>query len=286
MKLNKQFVTVFSISVILLFTVFITITIARTILIGGVDFRIVPAKNFFSMGEPVDLRFEFKNNSANSVEIPFKGIQTGLIEVYLSKDGKDFRQYATLGWGSREIRRGGGLRELKGNSTYETSATMLWNVKPSYYRYGKITNSELDKVDRRILTTLPFSEPGTYFLKAKTLIREDVNKQETFTIESDIITILIVDPPSDEIDTWNLIKNEPEYAFFIQHGQFSDKVRSKEKRDSLLAEITRKISNRPNSFYGKEFKQSFEKFQEKEEKKEERKQKVLEKIQKERQRRN
>ena len=279
MKIKIYFATL-SISLFLLCTGLVP-SLAQAFSNGNVDFQITSSKDSYTLGEPIDLNFTFKNNGTDKTVVPIAGVKTGSIHVFISKDGNDYRRYSTAGWGTLDLA-GGGLTELKPTEAYKTSASVLWNGKPSYDHMSKSSAKIFDEMDRRVLTYLPFSEPGDYFLKAVSFVAQDLEGIETLEIESQPVLISIVEPKFEELETWNVIKNEPELGFFIQHGRFSDRVRSKEKRENLMKEVTKRIGNRPDGFYAKHFKKAYEKFI----KKEEKKQRFLEKVRKQRQGRN
>lgn len=236
------------------------------------ELLVKPSKQSYVLGEVVRLDFVIKNSGVKDITIMGSlKIEDGYLNVYISKDGKNFGQYNHTKWGTDDTYRP--PVKLKPGEGITNSATILWNMKPNINGLNETVAKKA--VEGKILTDYAFPEAGTYFVKASYYIYS-TNQQGAVLIESDLIKIVIEEPASEELEVWNKIKNNGDIAHFIQEGDFSVPIYKTKERENLRQEIEQIINQYPNSFYTESLQQSLAKFRAAEEKRQE----YLQKIQK------
>ena len=113
-----------------------------------------------------------------------------------------------------------------------------------------------------------------YYLKVWASI---IKNEESTTIESEPIKITIEEPADEDLEVWNKIKNNGDFAYFIQEGDIRIPVYKMEERAKFQQEVEQILIDYPNSFYATSLRQSLDKFKANEAKRQE----LLQKIQKE-----
>lgn len=212
--------------------------------------EIIPAKNFFSLGELVKLKFKFTNESSESVRLGnYLDAKYGYLKILISQDGINYKEYSHANWGTADIKRG--YISLKPGESVETSVKILWNYVPNVANISRISKKQL-------ITNYAFPTKGNYFVKAISQIQLS-NKIEK--IESEPVQITLEKPVGDDLEVWNKIKDNGEIAYFIQEGDLRIPSYKTEERENLRQEIEQIIIDHPNSFYAESLRQSLEKFQ-------------------------
>jgi len=204
-------------------------------------------KETYKLGEIVHLSFELKNISSKDAFIgEVFGVGGGSLTVHVSKDSKNFPEYSP-GWGIVDFSPQATL--IKPNKSIATSASVLWHLKPN--ALDGESNEVINEVGKKkLLTTYAFPEPGNYFVKA--IFRNN--------LESEPIQITIEKPQGEDLEVWNKIKDDGNFAYFIQINDFLIPSYKTEEREKFKQKVEKIINTYPNSFYAQSLRQSLEKF--------------------------
>jgi len=196
-----------------------------------------------SLGEPVNLRFELKNNGSDDLTIlDAFGTGTGFLTVHISEDGKNYTQHEA-GWGSIDLINA--KTHVKRGESIVAKATVLWQRKG--------TDSQFT-----------FTEPGVYFLKAKYNVTID-GKNHNIILESDPIEITVTEPDGADLTIWRKIKSNGNIAYLLERNDMkipSYNVKERAKFQKLVESI---ILEYPNSSFATSLNLSFRRFLENEE---------------------
>ena len=213
--------------------------------------KVTSEKQNYVLGEVVKLNFELINEGEKVVKIPFRpDVYTGYLGVWIAFDGQEFNQYKNTSWGRME--QSGPI--LQPGQSFISQANFLWNSKP------KTLNLNPDVGKGRIMNDYAFPKVGVYFIKAMATVPGNTPMK----IESKPIQIVINEPIGNDLEVWNLIKDNGDFAYFIQQG--GTPTYQDEKAEKLLEEIEQIAQNYPNSVLGGQMKQKLEKFRIDEEK--------------------
>ena len=215
--------------------------------------KITTASQGYILGEIVPLNFEIINEESKEISLPGELAMDGeSLRVYIADDIGTFKEYL----GPRSGFQIDGLYndiKLKPKESFKSQTPILWNSKPPTEYKGEVFAQNL------IETDYAMPKSGVYFVKAVLDIPGEVPSQ----IESEPIQILLNNPVGDELKIWNRIKENGEFAHFMQTGNC--KISKTEEREKLLKEVQQIITKYPSSLLVSQMKQSIEKFQANEE---------------------
>jgi hypothetical protein len=214
----------------------------------GLKLTISSEKNSYFLGETVFLNFEVKNESSTDIRVRGLDLDSRYITVFISTDKKIFKQYKH----SRVKDTLGGA--LKAGDTFKSRSGILWNFDQT-----KITASgNRDNLRKtHIVTDYAFPTSGEYFVKAILTVPRNNN---SLKIESEPIQIKIQEPTGENLEVWNKIKDNGDFAYFIQEGDTRIPSNKSEERNRFLKEVEQILSAYPNSFYAESLQQSLDKF--------------------------
>lgn len=225
-------------------------------------------KSTYKLGEIASLGIEITNKHSEVIYLSGEAIDTMKIKISAGSNN-DFKDYYG---NSRNFLVDGDYHiKINPNETINRQQAILWNFKPDVS--GLNSDAAKPVLEGRISTDYAFSEAGTYFVKAVLILKSE----EPIVIESESIKITIEEPVGKDLEVWNKIKNNGNYAYFIQEGDIRISAYKTEERAKFQQEVEEIINQYPNSFYAESLRQSLVKFKSNEAKK----QKFLEKIQKE-----
>ena len=165
--------------------------------IGEIKLTLVSDEEEYHLGEAVGLTFILKNAGADELTIQDSfGIATGTLNVFISRNGKDYSQYQHSGWGLLDIVN---VKTVIGSGKeIQTKARVLWT--------GAGSNSGF-----------AFSEPGTYYLKAS-YNAVFQGQERSVLFESEPLKVAIREPKDEDLLVWNRIKQNGDLAYFIQES--------------------------------------------------------------------
>ncbi len=215
------------------------------------------SKNTYLVGEVIPLSIALTNQSEEELflENTIDPIY-GSLKFYVSNDDGSIRyEYMNPKWGILEV-----------NS--------FVRIEPD----EKITNSKtlLAKINSDRSATYFFQKPGKYNLKVSYQIRYAKNPSNVL-IESEPVQITIEEPVGEDLEVWNKIKDDGNFAYLIQEGDIRIPDYKPEERGKFLEKVEQIINQYPNSFYARSLTQSLDKFQAAEAKRQETMQKLKQK---------
>lgn len=206
MKIKKNYVA----GIILVGMAVLGVWQVRTIAqkgIGALQLSVNAEKRGYSVGEVIGLEFALTNLSGEEMEIVPPSVGTGNIQVFISTDGRNYRSYKGPGYGMQDSRRR--LVKLSSGSSLDAKATVLHNET---IPYAHLTKMYADKIRRENLDTVyAIPTSGTYWIKA-------VYSTGKEKFESEPLMIEITEPVGMEAAIWERIKDNGEYAYFLQTG--------------------------------------------------------------------
>ncbi|HQU85421.1 MAG TPA: hypothetical protein PKY59_19930 [Pyrinomonadaceae bacterium] len=204
-------------------------------------FSIKSEKDNFELGEPAQIGFIFTNLSNNEVDVGCFGVGVGSFKLFISQDNVNFLEY-NAGWGTVDAFC---ESRLKPNEKIETPfVKVLWNEK---VERNPNSNSEIYNRYKKenIVNAYAFIEPGVYYIKATALL---IGKN----FDAKPIEIRINEPSGEDIKVWNLIKDDENFAYFLQEVAVRIPSYKKEEKVKFVQNIEEIIAKYPNSRIAKQ----------------------------------
>jgi hypothetical protein len=222
---------------------------------------VIPSKANYALGEIVNLSFRLTNESEDNVSI-LGNLQTsdGSLSVYISRDGKNFNKYTHSKWGVKDSK--WQPIKLLPSESVDTLASILWNKKPE--TQGLNPEVAEKATEGRILSHYAFPESGTYYVKASYYIYF-IKEINPVLVESEPVEITIEEPVGENLEVWNKIKDNGDFAYFIQECDFRIPSYKTEERAKFQKDIEQILNQYPDSFYAQSLRQSLDKFKAREE---------------------
>lgn len=206
----------------------------------------VPKQNYIK-GEMISLEVEVVNTSSSDISLKGASIESGYVKIFVSPSSLEFKQNIT-----------GGVRKktkgivISGGETIKSQATILWNFVPDIKNLSDGAVKAYS--ENQLMTNYAFPNAGIYFVKAVLIIPGEIMTK----IESEPVQIIVREPVGNDLEVWNLVKNNSEIAYFIQYDEIQ--TFKMEKQEKVLEEIEQIITKYPTSFLGSQMKQSLIQF--------------------------
>ena len=206
--------------------------------------RLSSEKTNYKLGEPITFNFELTNGSGKQVEL-LDGfdIASSSISLEVSLDGKPYARCGDSGWGTLDASLQSPLN-LPPDQSLETSGSMLWK------RSAKDTPEFF------------FTRSGSLSFRAKyvALLLSDGKRME-IPLESEPIQITLESPSGEDLEVWNKIKDDGNFALLIQKNRVDISDSKTEERAKFMQKVEDIIGTHPNSFYAESLHQSKAKFE-------------------------
>lgn len=177
------------------------------------------------------------------------------MHIESSRNGSDFIDSDHPRWGIVDIY---AKTVLNPNESSKASGAILWQWL------------------KQDVPGFKFSNPGIYYIKARYSILVE-GENDRIVLESEPIKIKIEEPVGENLEVWNKIKDNGNFAYFIQEGDILIPSYKTKERKKFQQEIEQIINQYPNSFYAESLQQSLEKYQAAEAKRQESLQKIKQK---------
>jgi len=238
-----------------------TKAVNQEISFSNLTLRVKPEKNTYLLGETINLHVEL----ANETNVPISFHQCtinpnlGYLKIFIATSNGLFKEYRSPVQGAKD--KLCGESSLTPAQIISSQMSILWN---SELPTSHLNADAAKKVSEGKITT-DYSIPlaGVYFVKT---VLYFPNKPK-LEIESQPIQIAVNEPVGDDLEVWNRIKDNGEFAYFIQQGELL--TPKDEERKKLLKEIEQIAEKYPNSFLTGQMKRSLGKFRINEEKRKE-----------------
>lgn len=217
---------------------------------NNIDLRIESSNKVYQLGEIAGIEIKLTNNTTKAIYIE----GNPYIKIAFKED-KNYKFYAPPPSESSFVVDGNNLNEIKPGETINYQRTILWNYKPET---KGLSNTAVERVNEsKILTNYAFPEAGIYFIKVCISLP---NGEKLETLESEPTKITITESQGEDLEVWNKIKDDGDFAYFIQKSDFRIPRYKTEERAKFQQKIERILIEHPNSFYFKFLEQSLTKF--------------------------
>jgi hypothetical protein len=207
-------------------------------------------KTRYALGEPIDLQFTVKNISNKNIDLKGFDLKSQYLNLLISSNGNEYLAYGYSG----VVKKTNGIT-LKSGESVNSASLVLCNRKPEVVGLSKGASDSIKK--GKILTDYVFFEIGEYYLKTVLSIP---NEDGNLKIESKPIKITITEPEGKDLEVWNKIKENGNFAYFIQEGDMLIPSYKPEERAKFQSEIEQILTDYPNSLYTISLSQSLAKF--------------------------
>lgn len=183
---------------------------------GLLTLELKPDRESYLPGELVTITCRVVNNSGGPVAL-FRGstVRDGYLKVFVSDGRGDFKEYRGPGWGARDADFDEPIT-LEPGQAFETEATVLWNQRLETAHLSKDYAESLGRT--RITADYAFPDPGVYSVKA--VLYDPLNKTR---VESEPTRLVIETPRGGDLEVWNAIKGNGQYALFMQTGGLAER---------------------------------------------------------------
>ncbi|MGI9054513.1 MAG: hypothetical protein ACR2F2_01790 [Pyrinomonadaceae bacterium] len=206
---------------------------------SGLILKLDSPKNIYKLGETIDFSFELENKTNEAVTLlDLFGTGTGFLHVEASKNGNEFIGCDDPRWGIMDV---GAKTYINPNESVKSKSDVLWTLKT------------------QDIAGFRFDEAGVYYIKANYTAHIE-GKNSPINTESLPIQITIEEPVGDDLKVWNIIKENGEFAYFIQKGHIHIPSYKAEERARFLREVEQILNDYPNTFYADSLRQSMDKF--------------------------
>jgi hypothetical protein len=176
-----------------------------------VTLQIESTKKSYKLGEVINLELSWINKSEKLFKMP--SVENGYLHIWIASSDQNFKEYKGSNWGNKDSGKG-----VRAGDTFKTQITLLWNQR---------TPQNPTVMKDRLATDYVFSTSGVYFIKATASIW---NNDEKNTVESEPIQIVVNEPVGDDLVIWNKIKDNGEFAYFMQENNLlTAKTKEREK---------------------------------------------------------
>jgi len=218
--------------------------------LDGLTLEVELGKENYLPGELITIKFKVINKSFESLPL-YKGstVRDGYLKVLIADENGSFKEYLGPGWGTKDADYNEPLT-LGSGQAFETEATVLWNQK---LETGHLNRAYAENLGTRIQTDYALPAPGVYYIKA--VLYSPLSKKR---IESASVRLALETPQGDDLEVWNKIKDDGQYALFMQTGGLAEGLtgaRTKEIADSLEALLQR----HPDNHYSEQIRTSLSK---------------------------
>lgn len=223
---------------------------------SNIEIALSSSKTTYLLGEPIPILIEVNNLSEEEVVLTntLDPIYGSLKFYVSSKDKSVEYQYMNPKSGILDV---SGFIKIKPDENQSNSIQVLARLK-SYDQAEYV-----------------FSSAGNYDLQVSYQIQM-IGQTKPIEIKSNPVKITIQEPVGENLEVWNKIKNDGNFAYFIQEGDVYIPYRT-EEREKFLNKVEQIINQFPNSFYAESLRQSLTKFRADEAKRQEAMEKLKQK---------
>lgn len=202
------------------------------------------SKETYKLGEKLDFSFALSNTGEKDFQLwDVFSTGPGDLNLQCSTNGKDFSGCSDPSWGTSDII----VREptrIKPGETISTSTSILWNWKS------------------QDIPTYRFIKSGTYYIRAlyAATLQNESGRAIKHELISEPIKINIEEPQGEDLEVWNMIKDDGNFAYLTQWNEIRIPSYKTQERAKFMQKVEDIIGRHPNSFYAHTLHQSLEKF--------------------------
>jgi hypothetical protein len=213
---------------------------------NGLGLTITTGDIEYTVGQKVDLTVRLKNYLKHSQRVRSVDVRDGYLLLFMSQNGGPFLRYKGPGWGLRDVFGGSEYSLSKGDMIEAELSVLYHRVPDTQPNTQEMVQEPYDPaVQNSIRTKYALESQGVYTLVAL-LVDPDGNT----VVESNELQIAVEDPKGNDLAVWSVLKNKPEYGYFIQTG--SPPWRSADPRTvALVEDLSDLVAVYPDSKYSK-----------------------------------
>ncbi len=183
------------------------------------------------MGEPVKLKATLMNASTKPLDLlALMAPRFGSLMLGISDDNRTFKNYLGPDWGVADV--DAKPKRLQPGQQIDQEFTVLWNHPTPG---GRDT----------LVGDFAFPEAMTYWLRVQLADQEPVGA-------SNIVQISVARPSGDNAAIWEIMKADPQIAYYLQNPRSDIEPGYKSKLESLRNQY-------PNSTYAPYLREAMEK---------------------------
>ena len=208
------------------------------------------SKETYKLGEKLDFSFALSNIGEKDFQLwDVFSTGPGHLNLQCSTNGKDFSGCSDPSWGTSDFIVCEPTR-IKPGETISTSTSILWNWKS------------------QDIPTYRFLKSGTYYVKAVYIVsfQGKDGRIEKYELRSEPIKIDIEEPPGEDLEVWNKIKDDGNFAYLTQWNEIRIPSYKTQERAKFIQKVKEIINAHPHSFYARSLHANLEKFNVAEEK--------------------
>ena len=217
-----------------------------------IDLSLSVTRKTLHLGEILSIESRITNNA--SVPVYLEGDSDYAIAIKIApKEDKDYKRYVPEG---PEFSQEAYMdTKINPREAFDRQITVLWNNSPKVSHLN--ADAAKPETEGRILSDYAFPEVGTYFVKAVSSVMKN---GKPVLLESEPIQITVTEPQGEDLEIWSKIKNNGEFAHFLQYGDITRGYKKPEVRAQLQQEVEGILNKYPNSFYAEPLRQSLGRF--------------------------
>ena len=197
------------------------------------------SKKSYRLGEKIDLSFSLTNRENKDLLLKdVLGTGTGFLDLECTNNGRDFFGCSDPSWGTLDFN--DPSTPLAAGETIFTSTSILWDWKV------------------QDVPTYIFLKAGVYNVNARYTahLLDEKGKVVPYDLRSDPIQIEILEPRGEDLEVWNKIKDDGNFAYLLQRDHIRIPFYKKEERAKFKQKVEEIIKAHPNSSYTESLNQS------------------------------
>jgi tetratricopeptide (TPR) repeat protein len=173
-------------------------------------------KPWITLGDPLTLKVRLTNPTQRNIATwPVLDPEHGAIQVYISRNGGEFKRYGGPGWGTKE--QSIGVAQISPGESMSCEITILFN-------------NTVEGRDDLLEDSIPINEAGAYQIRVE-LYDTDFNRK----ITTQVADIPVGFPMGEaEQAAWQTVKDDKDLAYFTQTGDGQRAKGVVEKAEQLV----------------------------------------------------
>lgn len=189
---------------------------------GSLNLSVESEKPWITLESPLTLKIRLTNPTQRDITAwPILDPGHGAIQVYISRNGEEFKRYNGPGWGTKE--QSIGVAQISPGESMSCEITLLFN-------------NAIEGRDDLLESSVPIDEAGAYQIRVE-LYDTDFRRK----IAAPVIGIPIGFPMGEaEQALWQIVKDDKDLAYFVQTGDG-------QRTDGVVEKAEQLVQRYPNN---------------------------------------
>jgi hypothetical protein len=189
-----------------------------------------PEKAEFILGEPLTLKVRLTNPTESEIAAPSDlDPAYGMLQVYVSRNGGEFKRYLGPGWGMKEP--SSGAARISSDTPFDHDITLLFHNK-------------IGGRDDLLEDSVPINEAGVYQIRVE--LYDSAFRQR---IVAPVVDVQVFSPAGEaEQAIWQAVKANEDLAYFMQTGDVRRTQGVAEKAEQLVGKYPDNIQEKHLAF--------------------------------------